>query len=135
MKKFRRFVIFGLAIFSSTAASAAPKAVHADFNGDGRSDKAWLLQHPDYVELLVQPGGSSKTQRLLFAVNAGVYGGLCRLPALLRAEPHDCETDTGPLPGCKATQDSNDLRLTGGDCDAIHMYWDHRDGKMAWWSR
>ena len=134
MESLRRLIVLSFALTTSAFASTASQSVRADFNGDGRVDKAWLIQHADYVEVRVLPNGSTRPQSLFFAVNAGVIGAICGLPASLTAETHDCKSDSGSLPGCKASNSAKGLRLSGGDCDAIHMYWDQRDGKMAWWS-
>jgi hypothetical protein len=55
------------------------------------------------------------------------------LPAELSASPVMCNPMDDSLPGCKEFPGTVSLSLRGGDCDAIHMYWDHGAGQMAWW--
>ncbi|MBZ4187179.1 hypothetical protein K7B09_12695 [Thermomonas sp. RSS23] len=136
MCKFAPLVGIAVALLAGTAL-AAPRAgtLHADFDGDGRPDAAQLVQHRDHVSVRVQRGGSRKPQVLTFPINAGVSGGLCAVPAVLKLERHDCNTEEGRLPGCRPSTTASDLRLAGGECDAIHMYWNHRQHRLAWWSR
>jgi hypothetical protein len=132
----RSLAIVVLFSAASLALAASHKhSVRADFDGDGRIDEARLIEKQGYVSVVVARAGSPKPQILQFGVNAGASGSICSLPAKLSIEPHDCDTEEGPLPGCEPNARATNLVLTGGDCDAIRMYWSIHDKKLAWWSR
>jgi hypothetical protein len=130
---------FAIAVLCSAASVALGASHHdivrADFDGDGRIDRARLVQAEDHVLVVVSRAGSLKPQILQFGVNAATTGSICSLPATLQLEAHDCITEEGPLPGCQPNVRASNLVLTGGDCDAIRMYWNFADHRLAWWSR
>jgi hypothetical protein len=109
--------------------------VTADFDGDGYTDTATLRQESRNVFVTVTRGGpnAAKPQVLAFGVDPARQDAICGLPAALAIEQQQCSPMDETLAGCKAIPNSAALRLAGGECDAVHLYWNHDAGEMDWW--
>lgn len=113
-------------------------AVVGDFDGDGVDDHALLGHLPARVVLAVRIGPTTAdrpVQFLEFGVNPGAQDAICALPARLYVHELSCDplNDGDPLPGCKPSSVAKALTLSGGDCDAIHLYWSHTEHSLQWW--
>lgn len=112
-------------------------SVSADFNADGLTDEAAVgYVSSDAIELAVdiaKPDGPRARQVLRFGIGQS-QDAICATPAALEVEKVYCSGDgAGELPGCRESDRPSGLALSGGDCDAIHLYWDHEHNQMAWW--
>jgi hypothetical protein len=127
-----------LSFVAASAAAAAPQAdssvVRGDFDGDGVIDRATLVQSESKVEISIERGGTSAAVQVLeFGVGPSRQDAICQLPAELIAAPQICSPMDEPLPGCKVITGAIGLTLSDGQCDSIHLYWDHAASHMAWW--
>lgn len=109
--------------------------ISADFNGDKITDSAVLGYKHDQVVIAISMGHmkNGKAQLLPFSIGAGIQAAICALPATLGTEPLACTADDSPLPGCKEFAGAQGLFLSGGECDSVHLYWNHRSKRMEWW--
>jgi len=114
-----------------------------DFNGDGKLDFALLGYAKDAIgkDLAVvalkieKPDKKPDVQFLVFGIEAGRQGAVCAMPVKLSSEKFDCTNadSTQKLPGCRKSKHARGLNLSGGDCDAIHLYLNHISQEMSWW--
>ncbi len=127
------WVVVGL--MSVGVAAHAADRVTADVDGDGRADAAWIQLEQGEVVVSVRRGSdtAAPVQRLAFAVDASQQAAICDLPASLAVHPLFCSPADEPLPGCRNERRSKEVTLTGGDCDPIHLYWNHDAGRVTWW--
>jgi hypothetical protein len=107
----------------------------ADFNGDKIMDSAALGYKNDQVIIGISMGHKKnvKVQLLPFTIGAGIQAAVCALPATLNTEPLECTAEDRPLRGCKQLAAAKGLLLSGGECDPIHLYWNHLTKQMWWW--
>jgi len=70
-----------------------------------------------------------------FAIDPGVQKGICALPAKLEAEAlKDAQPEHhGALDLVSLKEDVKGLRLSGGDCDRVDLYWSPVLKKLMWW--
>ena len=109
--------------------------VTADFNGDKIKDSAALGYKDDQIVIGISMGHmrNGKPQLLPFSIEAGIQAAICALPATLGTEPLICTAEDSRLPGCKQLAGAKGLFLAGGECDSVHLYWNHRTKRMDWW--
>ncbi|MDC8784798.1 hypothetical protein [Roseateles koreensis] len=113
-------------------------AVAGDFDGRSSRGGAMLGYAGSKVYLAIQAGSRGKSLRyqyLEFGVGPGAQAAICSAPAKLEVYPLECSMEEGELPGCKATKGASGLSIVDGDCDSIHLYWDHVSNRMQWWRR
>ncbi|MDG3439335.1 hypothetical protein [Nitrospirillum amazonense] len=111
----------------------ARSMVCGDFNGDGVPDQAVLGYRDRTLLLAVRRGGRQAFQILEFAIGGASQQGVCSLPVTLRATDLVCDTEDGPLSGCKAGKGVKALSIEDGNCDPINLYWSHEADEMLWW--
>ena len=90
------------------------------------------------VYLAIQTGTRAERPRYQFfefGVGVTAQAAICTAPAKLEVYPPDCSADGDALPGCKASKGASGLSIVDGDCDSIHLYWDHDAKLMRWWLR
>ena len=131
----RTIIAICAGFIAGTVGASPPVEVRGDFDGDGIEDRANLIQQTDHVSVAIHLGGSTKTQMLRFGIDPAAQAAICGLPAELSVAPATCDTEEGALEGCKDLPGVVGLTLSGGDCDAIHLFWDHNAGQMSWWRR
>ena len=93
------------------------------------------------VVLAVKVEGSNQINKLIFGLgNSGQQAALCGTTAHLTIEEAPKDNDdvftygTGAIPEGHISRDGCfDLRLSGGECDSIHVYWNHIENKIDWW--
>jgi hypothetical protein len=146
-------------IFSATANAACPTSVSAsqaleelskahpsikwdrdsmvcaDFDGDKHVDQAVIGLNEKMIFVAIRSKALSKSQVLEFSVGRGIQAAICELPAKLEIDTLECQMEDGALPGCKASKLAKSLDLIDGQCDSIHMYWNHKKNAMVWWRR
>ena len=126
------FLFSGLA-FGAQSVSAPSSTVRGDFDGDGAADQATLIQHRHHVTLTVRRGSASGPEKFEFRVDPGAQDAICTLPAKLSTSASFCTPMDEPLPGCKEQPGKVDLSISDDACDAIHLYWNQDEKRMAWW--
>lgn len=115
--------------------------VVADINCDGADDQARLERNGSNVVVSVVMGGTGAQHALTFGIAQGTrQDSLCGTPVSLSAEAPPQDNDDVFVYGLGEVPDGHiysaichDLRLSGGECDAIHIYWNHRTGDLSWW--
>ena len=111
--------------------------VSGDFNDDGKQDYAMVGYKDDGVVLAIRAtsahGGRLQTQYLRYGIGPSIQAAICKAPAKLKIEKQFCSPADEQLPGCKESLIAKSLLLIGGECDPIHLYWDHNENRMGWW--
>jgi hypothetical protein len=110
--------------------------IRIDIDCDGNADYAFLAQTPSSAFVgLVRGKPKSVVAMLKFEASPGSQGGLYYLPAIIEVESLDYDpTDAvGPLPGFFRSQSCTGSRISGGECDSFHFYWDKRTSRLSWW--
>ncbi len=111
--------------------------VEGDFNGDGTPDFAMIGYKGDGIVLAVR--ASSGKRRVYrndfqkFGIGSSTQAAVCEVPALLSIREQFCNPMDEPLPGCRPSEAANSLNLSGGDCDSIHLFWNHKKNRIEWW--
>lgn len=141
-------LFLGLAL-PLTASAAPPKqlrdllpsiqwekqALTLDCDCDGRNDHAYLGRFKGRVFVGFASGTGSKVDLLDFSVNPNVQAAICSEPAKLEVESLDVDlTRTiGNIDGFVRSKTCQGLRLSGGGCDAIHIFWNRKTKSLNWW--
>ena len=109
--------------------------VRADFDCDGSDDHAVIGRYKDHVFVGFVFARSRNTDVLEYAVSAGIQQAICQEPATLEVESQDFDppAESGALPGFRRSLSCKGLRLAGGECDSVHIYWNHNDKQITWW--
>ena len=103
-----------------------PKSgVRADFDCDGRPDRAFLGRNDGRVYVGLVRAADQKPEVLDFAVDGRFQEAICAEPAKLVVESLDYDpTDAvGPIDGFRRSTTCQGLELSGGECDSIHLFW------------
>jgi len=112
-------------------------ATRLDFDCDSAIDYAFLGRASRHIYVAVFLTRTRKVTGLQFGISAGVQAAICAEPASLTAESLDFDPSTseeiGPLEGFRRSASCKGLELSGGECDPIHLYWNHTQGRMSWW--
>ena len=122
---------------STTWDAASAKA--ADVTCDGRADRIVVGYERATVWLGVVPGGETApsrkpfTQR--FAVARDSQDAFCKVPVRIELQALACETEDGPLAGCKPVAGCAAFSLVDEDCDAFHFYWNSEQQSLTGWRR
>lgn len=109
-----------------------------DLNGDGVADRVKIVKDSARnVTLTAEiklPNGIKK-ESLKFYVDRGKQDGFCSWPVELIAEPLDYDPDpaVGPLQGYVKSDRTVGLRISDGECDDFHIYWNHVSQSIDWW--
>jgi hypothetical protein len=109
-------------------------AVVADVTWDGKLDTVILGSEKGNVVVGAVSGAhSNKTQVFSFPVEGGTQDGFCAFPTRIEMSPLDCESEKGPLPGCKPIKACRAFIVVDNECDPFNFYWDFSRKSLAWW--
>lgn len=132
-----RFRALAIALPLGACATQGPEPLRVDLDGDGTPESIRLTQEATQVMITVESktvaGGS---QTLNFGVDPARQDAVCGLPVTLAASAPDCAPEAlgaQALQGCIAKPAARSLTLSDGQCDAIHLYWNHGTRRLAWW--
>lgn len=129
-----RTVLF--AIIGLFCLPVAAEDVTADIDCDGIPDTARLTYIESHVRLTVTRGKDKTTQVLEFRLGDSMaQDALCGTEATLEIEDLDYDlteifgepVEVEPSPTCKG------LRLAAGECDSMHIFWNHQTRHIDWW--
>lgn len=111
--------------------------VKADINCDGKPDTAKLGYLKNRVRLTVIFGGDGTSQSIEFGLGKSQYQDyLCGTKALLSVEDMDYNLIEafGENPeGFKQSKTCMGLNVRAGDCDSMHIFYNHKTGRINWW--
>lgn len=108
--------------------------VSADVNCDGKPEVIVLGSEKDQVVVAVVPSENSEKQQLLrFPTRSSTQDAFCAIPTKIHLSPLDCDSDEGPLSGCKPTKRCKEFTVVDDECDPFNFYWDASRKKLAWW--
>lgn len=144
------FVLLSLATTLPIQATAAPpktlqdllpgiqwekRVLTLDCDCDGLNDSAYLGRFKGHIFVGFASGADSSVDLLEFSVSPGLQQAICAEPAKLEVESLDYDpTNTiGKIEGFVRSKTCKGLRLSGGDCDAIHIFWNHKTKSLNWW--
>jgi hypothetical protein len=113
----------------------ASSELSADINCDGRPDQALLGRREGKVYVGLVVSGRARPEILGFGIGGAVQDTICAEPAVLRVESldYDPKKAGGRLDGFRRSKRCKGLRLSGGQCDSIHFFWNHRTKELDWW--
>lgn len=137
MGKLLLVAITTASIFAAGCMPAVHHVVLADLDGDGTAERVGVEKRQN--ELVITFSGGSlaqKPQTLSFGIDSSRQDAVCGLPVDLEVSQADCVPDalgSEPLEGCAATPRSQDVALSDGMCDSIHMYWNKEKNAVWWW--
>lgn len=111
------------------------QALTLDCDCDGRKDRAYLGRFKGRVFVGFASGTGSKVDLLEFSVNPNVQAAICSEPAKLEVESLDIDPSKtiGNIDGFVRSKTCQGLRLSGGGCDAIHIFWNRKTKSLNWW--
>lgn len=111
--------------------------VEGDFNGDGRPDYAMVGYKGEALVLAIRASSATgrkyRTDMQRFGIGPSIQAAICEAPATLSVGEQFCSPMDEPLPGCRSSKAARSLNLSGGDCDSIHLFWNHKTNRMEWW--
>jgi len=67
---------------------------------------------------------------------SGQQAAICSEPAKLEIESLDyepAEDAGGKLEGFDRSRTVKGMRLSGGECDDVHLFWNHITKHLNWW--
>lgn len=109
-------------------------AIAGDFDCDRKTDHAFIgrAEGKVYVGVVF---ASRKPQIMQFGVDPQRQAAICGEPADIAAESLDYDPFGGldETSGFRRSRHCSGLRLSGGECDPIHIYWDHKLKQLEWW--
>jgi len=113
----------------------AKSDLRADLDCDGHSDQAFLGRNAGRVYVGVVRAAATKPEILDFAVDAGIQEVICAEPANLVVESLDYDPAEvlGPIDGFRRSRTCKGLKLSGGECDSVHLFWNHASKSLDWW--
>lgn len=116
---------------------AQPVAVKADVDCDGVDDTAQRDYVEDRVRVTVTLAATKTSQSLEFGLgNSGAQDSLCGTEAALEIEDMDYDLieALGENPeGFRQSKTCKGLRLMDGECDSMHIFWNHETKRIDWW--
>jgi hypothetical protein len=112
--------------------------VRVDFNCDGTPDTAKLGYIENRVRLtIIFGGGDLPSQSIEFGLGmSGYQDALCGTDAKLSIEDMDYDLIEifGENPeGFEQSKTCSGLNIRAGDCDSMHIFWNHKTNHIDWW--
>ena len=146
----KRFVLFTLALLASTACAQTPAdALHrarpnakwdmksaksGDVDCDGNTDTLILGSEGKQVLIGVVKGTPKSSPIVLeFSIDSAQQDAFCAAPTLIEMSNMDCQSDAGPLEGCKPSKSCKQFDVSDNECDSFHFYWDAKQKGFLWW--
>lgn len=105
----------------------------ADIDCDGTEDYALEGRKGRDVFVMVIQGPATKSSKT--AVQELPEDELCGEPIALTLESldYDPSEEAGDLPGFERSKKCKGLNLGSGECDAVHLFWNHKTASLDMW--
>jgi hypothetical protein len=109
--------------------------LRADVDCDGGPDQAFLGRSGNRVYVGVIRATVRKAEIADFAVDAAIQRAICAEPAKLVVESLDYDPTeaVGSIDGFHRSRTCRGLELSGGQCDSVHLFWNHASKSLDWW--
>jgi hypothetical protein len=107
-----------------------------DVDCDGKKDAVYLGRRAGTIYVGLVRASGAKPDVLFFGIGGSTQASICAEPAEVAAEPRsepgnpEVPAEAARVegcPGCKA------IRLSGGECDSFHLYWNGKTKRLSWW--
>jgi hypothetical protein len=107
----------------------------ADFDCDGSPDAAFLGRTEGNVFVGLVRAASAQPEILEFGVGGAAQSALCDGPGKLALESldYDPAEEVSRIDGFVRSRRCKGLVLSGGECDPIHLFWNHKTNRLEWW--
>ena len=119
------------------AGDAHPAAVKADIDCDGAEDTAQMEYVENRVRVTVTFAATKTSQSLEFGLGDSMaQESLCGTEATLEIEDTDYDLIEafGENPeGFRQSKTCKGLNLSDGECDSMHIFWNHDARHIDWW--
>ena len=109
----------------------AKSVVVGDIACDRRADRAYLGRASGKIYVGLVRASTGQPEILEFGIDPSRQDGICALPAKLALESLDY--DLNEVKGFERSRICKGLVLTGGDCDPVHLFWNHVTKRLKWW--
>jgi hypothetical protein len=137
LPKLLHFPALALTLLVTACATQGPEPLRVDLDGDGTPERVQLNQANAQVTITVESNTlADGAQTLTFGVDSARQDAVCALPVTLTPDGPDYAPEAlgaQTLPGCINKPAARSLTLSDGQCDAIHLYWNHDTRRLAWW--
>lgn len=131
------FICFALTAHADNIKWDESSTVKADINCDGVLDTAKLGYIENRIRLSVTLGTSGSTQSIEFGLGeSGNQDSLCGTDAILTVTDMDYNLvePFGENPeGFRQSKTCKGLNVRAGDCDSMHIFWNHKTKHINWW--
>ncbi len=112
----------------------------ADIDCDGKLDEVIVGYLDKTFQLKVIPSSSNVPLKLEFALgNSFNQAALCGTIVSIKTYQTDSESikeEFGEIfEGYQSSPGCFDINLSGGDCDSINVFWNHKTKGLNWWRR
>jgi hypothetical protein len=116
--------------------ATAAEQLNLDMDCDGKIDIVRLENSKDKAKISVTIAKDVSVHELEFGLGSpGLQSSLCGSEASISKEPLSelNSEEIGVLPGYKASEQCHGIKVSGGDCDSMHVYWNHDKQTIYWW--
>jgi hypothetical protein len=134
-KNMKRTLVILISLIPLIAGGA--EQLDLDIDCDGKIDTAKVENTKDKAKVSVTIAKDSSVHVLEFGLgNPGLQSSLCGNMASISKETLDSSVSEaiGEMPeGYKVSEQCHGIRVSGGECDSMHIYWNHEKQTIYWW--
>lgn len=131
-------VIFSVFSFAEEITWVENSQLMVDVNCDGNKDHTMIGYHGSNVIVKTKISGSNIESTLTFGIGEpNRQDALCGTEVTLSSYESSTEglieIFGEAFPEYKEGPGCYDLYIQAGECDSIHMYWNHTTNQLNWW--
>ncbi len=112
--------------------------VRVDVDCDGKVDDVYLGRQAAKVYVGLLRAAEGPPSVLAFEIGTTAQAGICGEPASIASEalplPTSADAPAEAAPGATHPR-CRGIRLSGGECDSIHLFWNSKTKRLDWWRR
>lgn len=115
---------------------AVAERLFLDMDCDGKIDIAKVENSKNKAKISVTIAKNDSVHELVFGLGSpGLQNSLCGRAASISKESLSevNSEETGVLPGYKVSEQCHGIKVSGGECDSMHVYWNHEKQTLYWW--